>query len=204
MQLATIPRTYVKVVLRTARLPIAAAERIAGRDDDKSWPPVLAFDGLAANVEQIVGSMLRDDELERHGRLEQTRVAELRDAARLETLAEQTEEEAAHAFESRREADERKRQQAAKRAKERETAAERDKQQAKAAAEKKQAEERARAHEADREREAALAKKERAAKQASIAKERQAVDKAKAATEKKAQALDADKKIEANKARRSA
>ena len=78
----------------------------------------IAFDGVAANVEQVVGSMLRDEKLERHGRLEQARVAELRDAARLQTLAEETENEAEEAFEARREADKRKREQATERERE--------------------------------------------------------------------------------------
>jgi hypothetical protein len=204
MQLDTIPRTYVRVLLRTARLPISTAERVTGHDGDRAWPPVLAFDAFAANVEQVFGSMLGDDELVRHGRREQARVAELRDAVRLETLAEQAGRDATQMFQERRKADERKRQAATKRSRKREESAEREQRQAEAALDAKADARRAKARKATNDRKATLAKKQRTTKQASVAKERQAVAKAKAAANAKSRALEADKRIRATKARRSA
>lgn len=204
MQLATIPRASVKLLLCTARLPISTVERIVGRDEVRAWPPTLAFDGLAGSVEQVVGSLLRDDELEEHGRLEQTRVAELRDAARLETLAEQVEDEATRTYRQRRKADERKRGEATDRAQQREAAAERDRRQSASAVEAKTDERRAQVREAKHERDASLEKKERKARQESVAKERQAVEKAKDAADAKTQALEADEKVRSTKARRNA
>jgi len=72
-----------------ARLPLSAVERVTGQRGNEEWPPAVAFEGFEAQIETILGSLLRDDTLGGRGRLRQAKVAELRKAMTLETVAEQ-------------------------------------------------------------------------------------------------------------------
>jgi hypothetical protein len=92
MQLNTIPRTAVKATLMGFRLPLCGAEALTGQSGNASWPPAVAFEGFEAGVKQIVGSMLRDEELVEEGRIQQAKVTELRRAAELEVVADQKRE----------------------------------------------------------------------------------------------------------------
>jgi hypothetical protein len=204
MELKSIPRAYVCIGLQVGRAPLAVAERMTGNDDNEQWPPTLAFEAFGANVKQVFGSLFSDADLVDQGRLEQARVATVREAVELKTKAKQTKIGATESFEARRAADERKRQAAEKRASERKEAAERDRvaTKQKAAADDRARKDRARRLEQNRAED--VAKAERAAKASELAKERKALAASKKATATKAAALDTDKKLRATKARRTA
>ena len=89
MQLNTIPRTAVKATLLGLRLPICGAEVLTGQKENASWPPAMAFEGFEAGVKQVVGSILRDEELVDEGRIQQAKLIELRRAVELEVRADQ-------------------------------------------------------------------------------------------------------------------
>jgi hypothetical protein len=205
-QLQEIPRTVVRTWLRAARLPLQAVEAVVHRGEhDQEWPPVLAFDAFESQVKQLAGSALHDDELLEEGRLIQAKVAQLRKAAELETVAERREAIAAAKFEARRETAEQRRRRVEREATQRERALERD-----AAAKKQQVEQEAQrkkqqAARADAASRKAVARQERAAASTRIAAERESLRKEKAAAAAKARAVNADRKIRATKAtRRSA
>lgn len=100
--LRLVPRTVVSGYLRAARLPLTAAERIAKQQDNEAWPPALAFEGLEANVESVVGALIRDPALVESGRLRQAKVAKLREAGELGTVAELEKEQARQEEQSRK------------------------------------------------------------------------------------------------------
>ncbi len=127
MQFQRIPRTIVCTWLRTARLPLDAVEAVVRRGEhDIEWPPAIVFDSFEASVKQLAGSIFRDDELTQDGRVGQTRVAQLRKAIELDTVAAQHKVQADAEFEQRRQADERHRQEVEKQADQREAALERE------------------------------------------------------------------------------
>lgn len=111
-----MPTTVVKAYLSAARLPVDAAARIGGQHDNEQWPPRLAFEGLEAGVETLLGSLLRDETLVESGRLRRAKVAQLRKAGELEAVADATRTEAREEFATRREQADRKRRSAAKKA----------------------------------------------------------------------------------------
>lgn len=88
--ITSIPGNIVRASLQGLRLPLTAVEAVTRPDDTLSWPPALAFDSFEAGAKQVFGSLLRDDELVREGRLQQAKVQEATKAARLEAEAEQT------------------------------------------------------------------------------------------------------------------
>lgn len=110
-----LPRTAVGVGLDLARLPVIVAARVSGQRDNEEWPPTVAFEGVEASVETVVGSLLRDGELVERGRVRQAKVAQLRKAARLETVAEQNREQADAALAAERKRAQAKRTDAARR-----------------------------------------------------------------------------------------
>ena len=89
MQLNTIPRTTVKATLLGLRLPLCGVEVLTGQTGNASWPPAMAYEGFEAGVKQVVGSILRDEELVDEGRIQQAKVTELRRAVELEVRADQ-------------------------------------------------------------------------------------------------------------------
>ena len=80
MELNTIPRTAVRATLLGLRLPICGVEVLTGQTGNASWPPAMAFEGFEAGMKQVVGSILRDEELVDEGRIQQAKVTELRRA----------------------------------------------------------------------------------------------------------------------------
>lgn len=123
-QARAVPRAMVGAGLGLARVPVAAAARATGQRDNIAWAPGLVFEGLEANVETLVGSLLRDDTLVSRGRLRQAKVAKLRRAGQLEVVADTHREQAGHTLAQRREQAERQREQARKTATRREQAIE--------------------------------------------------------------------------------
>jgi hypothetical protein len=102
--LRTVPRTAVHSYLRVLRSPLTVVERIARQQDNGIWPPALAFEGFEASVETVTGSLLRDATLSENGRLRQAKVAKLREAGELKTVAK-VEESQARAAEQQRQAE---------------------------------------------------------------------------------------------------
>ncbi len=197
-----VPRAYLRVTLCTAQLPLLAVERLMGHDGEDTWPPALAFDAFAAHSKQVLGSLLGDDELAQQGRLGQTRVAELRDAVRLETEADQARAKAEQSFSERREADGRRHEAADRRAAQRKADAERHRREAESKADADVRERESRARGLDDRRRKEIEKQGRAAKRSEIAKEREELATAKAASSVKRAARSTDDEVRATKAQR--
>jgi hypothetical protein len=170
-----LPRSVVRAYIGAARLPLNAVARARGQQDNEQWPPALAFEGLEAGVETVVGSLLRDDDLVEAGRLRQAKVAQLRKAAQLETLAEATREQASEQFSERREQAEQKRRAAQLRADQRERQIEQDATRAKAQVEQKAAKKTSAARAAKAAQEQVIERRERAATADALAKEANAL-----------------------------
>jgi hypothetical protein len=114
-----LPRALVSGYLRVARLPLTAVERVAKQQDNEQWPPALAYESFEAGVETTVGSLLRDPALVERGRLRQAKIAQLRKAAELGTLAEQEQVQAEEKLGQRREQVAEQRKETARRAEQR-------------------------------------------------------------------------------------
>src|SRR6476619_6654491 len=84
-----VPRTLIGAYFRVGRVSLDLVARMAGQRDNEYWPPALTFDNFEGNVDAVVGGLLRDETLLKKGRLQQARVAQLREAAQLRTVAEQ-------------------------------------------------------------------------------------------------------------------
>lgn len=110
------PRVVINGYLSAARLPLTAMQRVAGQGDNQQWPPALAFDGFEAGLETILGSLLRDERLAEKGRLRRARLSQLQEAAALETIAEQTRQQASAVFAERIESSAQQRQAAERKA----------------------------------------------------------------------------------------
>lgn len=123
-QARALPRAAVGTALAAARLPLTAAERLAGQADNAEWPPTMAFEAVEASVETTVGTWLRDAELQRRGRLRAAKLAKLREAGALSTVAEGQRTEAEQRFTEREAMAEQRREQAQEQAAQRERAAE--------------------------------------------------------------------------------
>jgi flagellar biosynthesis GTPase FlhF len=170
-----LPRTVVGTGLGLARMPLTLAARAAGQKSNDKWAPTLAFEGFEAGVEGVVGSFLRDDVLVERGAVRRAKVAQLRRASELQTIAEQQREQADDEFQARREQADQQRAEAVQRADVQENvlqqqAAERERRVEQKAAEKAAANQRVVA--AQRK---TLAKQERAAKAESLTEEAQAL-----------------------------
>jgi len=198
-----LPRTVVRAYLSAARLPLDAVARVRGQADNERWPPALAFEGLEAGVEAVLGSLLRDDALVESGRLRQAKVAQLRKAEELETVADAAREQARETFVDRREAADRKRQHATAEARRREQQIERDEQRAKAQAAKQAAKRTQGASAARQAEERVIERQEQALTTEALAEEASALDKQQQALEA-ADAVDRiDAAIEVHKQARS-
>jgi hypothetical protein len=182
-QLKAVPRTVVGAYLRAARVPLTVAERLTRQQGNDQWPPALAFASVEAGVETVLGALLKDDALVDKGRLRQAKVAALRKATELETVAAQTRAAADQTFEQRREQAEVKRVAAERTAETREQQLEREARQREKAAEQKAVKKAAVAREAAQAQEKVIRRQERAAKAAALAKESEALGAAKQAVE---------------------
>ncbi|MFN8040947.1 MAG: hypothetical protein U0Q07_17155 [Acidimicrobiales bacterium] len=202
MSLQTVPRHLVDAALGTARLPLTAAQRVLGPDDVEAWPPTMAADRVAALVRQVTGSFFHDEEMARRGRLEQARIAELREDVRLRTIADEARSEAEDDFRDRRRSAAEQRQRAEERAEEREQQLEQD-QRAKRAKAEATAEERKQQVER-REQEAAesIERQGRHRRSSAVAAEQEAVLAAERAAEERGEVLETDEELEATRAKR--
>lgn len=205
MSMQQIPRTVVRTWLRAARLPVSVAERVVQRDgSSRTFAPAVAFDTVDADVRQLVGTLLRDDELVQEGRLRQAKVAQLRDAAQLEAEAERRRIEADAEFERRREADEQQRERVRQQAEQREAEAERLRIERERKAAAKAAKEAEAARQAKAAADKAVAKQERAARATRITAEQRALAEEREAVEAAGKVVELDQELRETKAARAA
>jgi len=202
MQLQEIPRTAVRMYLHTARLPVTAAAALLRRADQEDWPPALAFESFGASLKQIVGSVLRDEELVHEGRLTQAKVGRLREAIELESIAQQHEAKADAQFRERHETNEHRRDQVERQAAEREAALQRQKTEEKQRADNKARKEAEAAREAETATQKAVAKQDRAARSTRVSVERDALAEERRAGAAKRKVTRIDKELAATKATR--
>ncbi|MDQ1695595.1 MAG: hypothetical protein QOJ03_948 [Frankiaceae bacterium] len=189
-RLRVVPRTVLDAGFSVARLPLTVAARASRQGGNDAWPPAIAFEGLEAGVESVLGSLLRDDALVQRGRLRQAKVAKLRSATELETLAAQEREQADAEFAARREQVEQERQQAERQAEQRAAQVEQQAAARKHQVEQKAATKAAGARQVKAAQDKALTHQERTAKLETLAKESEALTVQK-------QALDAEETVEA-------
>ena len=202
--LQTIPRTVVRTYLQAARLPLTAAEQVFNKTQTEDWAPTLAFETLEAQVLELAGNALNDEELRQQGRLVRAKVAQLKKAAELEGQAEAKRAEADAEYRDRKRSDEQARQRVEQQADQREAAIKAEK-----ARKKREADEKARAKaETSRKIEAAqqkqLTKQERAASKTRITAEQEAIAEERKALAAEEQVLDLDAALETTKAIRKA
>ena len=202
--LQTIPRTVVRTYLQAARLPLTAAEQVFNKTQTEDWAPTLAFETLEAQVLELAGNALNDEELRQQGRLVRAKVAQLKKAAELEAEAAAKRAEADAEYRDRKRADEQARARVEEQADQREAAIKAEK-----ARKKREADEKARAKaETSRKIEAAqqkqLTKQERAAAKTRITAEQQAIAEERKALAAEEQVLDLDAALETTKAVRKA
>ncbi|GAC1530102.1 MAG: hypothetical protein NVS3B12_04240 [Acidimicrobiales bacterium] len=123
----TLTTTIVNTYLQGLRLPLTAVERATSNTGAASWPPALAYESFEAGAKKVLGSLLRDDELVRQGRLIQAKLSELAEAERLEAVAEQKRQAADAQLEQRQESAEEARNRVARQAEQREQQVAREK-----------------------------------------------------------------------------
>lgn len=205
MPLSTLPRTAVHATLAWMRLPLTSVETLTRQRGNDSWPPAIAFEAFAANAKQVVGSILHDDALVDEGRIQQARVAELRQAVELEVEADQTRAQADAQLQARLEQSEQERQHAETQARQREQTIAREKAAAEQQAARDAREKAETVGKIDQLREKRVTATERNARltrvneeSAALARQRQAV-KAKETAAKAAQAVE-QKKAERKRA----
>ena len=197
-----ITTTIVNTTLQGLRLPLTAVEQIANKSGSKSWPPSVAYDSFEAEAKKVLGSLLRDDELVREGRLIEAKVRELADAERLEVKAEQKRMEADAQLEQRQAAAEATRQRVEKQTAQREQQLEQEK----AERERKVREDTRRREEAAAKvaevREKAVTAQERAAERTRLTEESAALAKRSEALAATKRAQNLDEALETKKAQR--
>jgi hypothetical protein len=187
--LKTLPRAATGLYLRTLRLPLTTAERLAGDRVDEAWAPSLAFESFEAKIETGLGLLLRDEVLIETAQTRSERVAKLRKADALQTVATEQREEAAEEFQSRRESAEAKREASARRAKQREADLERNAELHEQKVQEKAAKKTAAARRTKAKQDEVIERQERKAKVDALDAEAQALETVKAAVE-------ADEKLE--------
>jgi len=185
-----VPRGVLGTYLRAGRLPLTVAERVARKQGDEKWAPTVAFEQLQAGVETQVGKLLRDQELAAKGRLRAEKVAQLKRATKLETIAEGQREVADESFERRREQADRKKAEAERKADKREQELERQAELRERKAQEKAAKKASAAQDVKRQQDKAIERRERVAKSQALAKESEALTAAK-------RALDAERTVDA-------
>jgi hypothetical protein len=109
------------------RVPLTVIERLTHHTDAAGWPPAVAYEAFESQAKTIVGSLIRDDELVREGRLQRAKVDKLAEAERLETTAERKRQEADARLEAREVEAEQTRLRAEQKAEERERQVEQEK-----------------------------------------------------------------------------
>lgn len=197
-----VPRLIVSGYLKAVRLPLTATERIANQQGNKQWPPALAFERFEAGVETIAGSLLRDPALVDKGRLRHAKVAQLRKAAELETLAEQEKKQAKDRLIERRQEVAEERKETERRAEQRKQELERQAELHERKVEQKAAKKTAAARQMKAAQDKAITRQERAAKATALDAESRALSLTKDALEADETVAVIEDTIEGNKAAR--
>jgi hypothetical protein len=180
-----LPRTATSAYLRALRLPLTAAERIAGDRVDETWAPSVAFESLEAGVESRLGLLLRDEQLLESAQLRKEKVTKLRKATALETVAEEQRQEANEQFEARRTKADERRAEARRRAEQREADLKRNAELHEQKVKEKAAKKAAAARQTKSKQDAAIARRERVAKAEALEAEADALEAGKEAVEAK-------------------
>ncbi len=201
MSLQTIQSSAVRSWLSAVRLPLTAAEVVAGKKG-ADWPPAVAFEGFEAGVKRTVGSLVKNDQPMQEGALEQAKVEQLRRASELEAKAEEHRSAAEARFEDRKETVQETKQRVEREAQQREAKLEQEKDQRTKAVEETARKKREAARQADEARQKAVAAKEREARTTRIAAESEALQHERQAVAAKGEVLDVDRALNATKAAR--
>jgi fused signal recognition particle receptor len=204
MLVQQITRRYVDTVFDVARLPVGALQLVARRGDDAAWPPRLVFASFEGEAKQALGALLSDDLLVAEGRIEAARVADLREAVRLEEQADRLRQEADADFERRMRVEEERRVEADADAARHQRAADQERARAEQQAAEKAQRARRDAREAAERRDAVLKKQKRADRLATINEEKAALRQDEQATRASAEVGKVDRKIQASKKARTA
>ena len=202
---STLAQKAVSLWLQGIRLPLTAAETVAGkRGAEPPWGPTVTFDAFASKVRTSAGSLLHDERLIDQGRLQDARVVQLRRATELETEAEATRSEAEVELNARREAEQRQRVdlEEARRARDAELAREK-------VAQERAAQERIREQELTTQKiqaaqDKVLSAQERSARKAKLAADRATLAKEKQAVMAKERAASIENELDRTKALRQA
>jgi uncharacterized protein YjbJ (UPF0337 family) len=197
-----IRRQSLNIWLRGLRLPLTLAEAVAGRRDDRSWGPVLAFESFEGSVRDLVGRLTGDDELRESAALERAAVAQRRRAAELEAEA------AARRADVRQEAEvltkevQERRAEVTRRAEDRKRSAQAARRAATRAIEEEQERSRAASDDASRQRQRAIDKQSTTAQAEELEYEADALEAKEAAVVAEGDVLDLDRAVEVTKSAR--
>jgi len=175
MRINQLPGAVIDGYLAAGRIPLRAVARVSGEQGNEQWPPAVAYEGVTATVETVLGSLLHDESLAEKGRLRQAKVGQLREAAELQVRAEAAREQADEEFTARRKGAEQKRQQAARRAEHREQQVEQTAEERKREIDRKAASKTAATRRTKAAQDKAVDKQERAAKTQSLRAEERAL-----------------------------
>lgn len=181
-----IPRTVTYGYLRVARLPLRAIERVAGQRDNSLWPPTMTFEQAEANVEALVGALIRDEDMTQSAEVRRAKLAKLREAAVLEAEAGRRRQQADETFESRRGKAEQRRTAAAQQAQRQKEQLEQQADKREQAAKQKAAKKTAAARKVKAQQDEVIERQERAAQLKALDAESEALATAKAAADTEA------------------
>ena len=203
MNVNQIRRSMLSLWLRSVRMPLTVAETIVRRgNDNRAWPPALAFEMFEVSVKDAVGRVTRDDLLVELAALQRAEVAQRRRAVALEVEATSTrvavlqdvEADEARFAEQRKEAD--------RRARAREARAEADRQKAKRVVDERSAKKRAAATATATARTKAIDRQATSADAVRLRKNAQALRAKKKAVAAQGNVLNLDKAVRARKTAR--
>ncbi|HZU75444.1 MAG TPA: hypothetical protein VFA70_01690 [Dehalococcoidia bacterium] len=187
----TVSRATLDLWFRAVETPLDVAARFTGRGADQTGGQLLeTFEGVQAQVEERVGTLLGDDVLVQRAGLRRTKLAEQARAAALQNAAEVERQEADRKLSEQRRRAEQRRDEVADKAAERKQQAAADKAKAKRAADKQAAARKAQAAKAEQAAREVIERRAREERKTALARESQALE---TATE----AIEADKQLEA-------
>lgn len=88
MNVNQIRRWSLHLWLQSVRLPLTMTEAvIRRRDDDRTWPPAIAFETFEGTVKGFVGRVTHDDALVEMARLQRAEISQRRRSVELQTEA---------------------------------------------------------------------------------------------------------------------
>lgn len=192
MAVTAIPRTIVKLGLEGIRLPLTVAQRVGERSglDVGALPPVAVYDTVEAQAKQVLGRILRDEQLVSEGERQGAAARQRSGAQQLSDAAQEIRRTADERLDRRIERAEESREEIERRTAERLAQVEREEEEAREKAREQARKREAAARQAARTRQKAVEAKERQAELARVRAEAEAL-------EKQAQAVEAEKVVTA-------